>query len=257
MSSTREFLPERRARMSAYIRERGAVRIDELVDEFAVSAATVRRDLEALEDEGRSRRIHGGAVSLDLRLEEPLFDDKESIATREKRAIAEKALKRIERGDTLFLDGGSTVLELARLLVDRTDITVVTNSLRAAVELSGRGPRLILTGGELRRLSQTMVGTLTRFLLDQVRVDKAFMGTMGVTLPEGMTTSDPNEAYTKELVMKRAAHVVLLVDSGKAGKISFARSGDIRNVDVLVTDKNFPTPLKKRLEKMGIEVQDV
>ena len=243
--------------MSAYIRERGAVRIDELVEEFAVSPATVRRDLEGLEDEGRIRRIHGGAVSLDSRLEEPLFDDKTSMATREKRAIAEKALKRIERGDTLFLDGGSTVLELARLLVDRTDVTVVTNSLRAAVELSGRGPRLILTGGELRRLSQTTVGTLTRFLLNQVRVDKAFMGTMGVTLPEGMTTSDPNEAYTKELVMKRAAHVVLLVDSGKAGKTSFARSGDIRNVDVLVTDGNFPTPLKKRLEKMGIEVQDV
>ena len=72
MSSTRELLPERLARMSAYIRERGAVRIDEIVDEFAVSAATVRRDLEGLEDEGRIRRIHGGAVSLDLRLEEPL-----------------------------------------------------------------------------------------------------------------------------------------------------------------------------------------
>ena len=79
-----------------------------------------------------------------------MFEDKTSLAVREKRRIAEAALAFVEPGDTIYLDGGSTVLELARLLRDRTNLTVVTNSLHTAHELSGRGPRLILIGGEAR-----------------------------------------------------------------------------------------------------------
>ena len=102
--------------------------------------------------------------------------------SREKRRIAEAALEFIEPGDTIYLDGGSTVLELARLLRERTNLTVVTNSLHAAHELAGRGPRLIVIGGELRRLSQTLVGPLTRLVLQELHLDKAFMGTIGFAL---------------------------------------------------------------------------
>ena len=158
----------------------------------------MRRDLDQLERSGAIRRVHGGAVSVESRLEEPVFDDKTSLAAREKRRIAEAALTFVEPGDTIYLDGGSTVLELARLLRERTNLTVVTNSLHAALELAGRGPRLIVIGGELRRLSQTMVGPLTRLVLHELHLDKAFMGTIGFTLNEGLTTTDPSEAYTKE-----------------------------------------------------------
>lgn len=255
--SNRVLAPSRHGQLTAYIRARGAVRIDELVREFGVSPATVRRDLEVLESQGRVRRVHGGAVALESRLEEPLFDDKTSIAAREKQRIAQRAWEHIEPGQTIYLDGGSTVLELARLLVNGPDVTVVTNSLRAAIELSGRGPRLILVGGELRRLSQTNVGTLTRTLLDQVHVDKAFMGTMGLALPQGMTTSDPNEAFTKELVMERATEVILMMDHTKAGKVAFARAGDVRNVNRIISDKEFPAHLSKPLKKMGIKIEKV
>lgn len=254
MISSRELAPERQGRVATYIRDRGAARIEELVKVFDVAPATVRRDLATLEEQGRIRRVHGGAVATESRLDEPLFDDKTSIAAREKRRIAEKALTLIESGDTVYLDGGSTVLELARLLTNRSDVTVVTNSLRAAIELSGRGPRLIFVGGELRRLSQTTVGTLTRLLLDQIHVDKAFMGTMGISLPEGITTTDPNEAYTKELVLSRAAQSILLADSSKAGKVTFAQSGDIRQINTIITDKDFPAHLAKTLKKMGTEL---
>ncbi|HXE42606.1 MAG TPA: hypothetical protein VN516_06240, partial [Candidatus Baltobacteraceae bacterium] len=186
--------------------------------------------------------------------EEPLFDDKASIAAREKHRIAEAALEFIENGDTIYLDGGSTVLEFARLLRERTNITVVTNSLRAAIELSGRGPRLILIGGELRRLSQTMVGPLTRFALQELHVDKAFMGTIGFTLAEGLTTTDPSEAFTKEFVMSHARQVILLADSAKAGKVSFARAGKIENVHVLITDKQLEKNFAKELTKTGIKL---
>ena len=138
---------------------------------------------------------------------------------------------------------------------DFTDLTVVTNSLRAAAELAESGPRVILTGGELRRLSQTMVGPLTQAVLGKVRVDKAFMGTLGLCLDDGLTTTDPNEAFTKSLVQEHARQVILLMDSGKAGKVSFAHVGGPECVDVLVSDKKLPNNFAKALRKRGLKVR--
>jgi DeoR/GlpR family transcriptional regulator of sugar metabolism len=252
--SHKELAPRRLDNLRELIRGKGVIRVEEICSRLRVSPATVRRDLDQLEESGSIRRVHGGAVSVDSRLEEPLFDDKASIAAREKNRIAQAALQFVEPGDTIYLDGGSTVLELARLLRDRTNLTVVTNSLRAAHELAGRGPRLILIGGELRRLSQTMVGPLTRFILQELHVDKAFMGTIGLTLKEGLTTTDPSEAYTKELVTSHARQVILLADSGKAGKVAFARAGRLENVHVLVTDRGVDRNFAKELTKKGIKV---
>jgi DeoR/GlpR family transcriptional regulator of sugar metabolism len=230
------------------------IRIEDLCRQLKVSPATMRRDLDQLEQGGAIRRVHGGAVSVESRLEEPMFADKASLAVREKRRIAEAALTFIEPGDTIYLDGGSTVLELARLLRDRTNLTVVTNSLRAAHELSGRGPRLILIGGELRRLSQTMVGPLTRLVLHELHLDKAFMGTIGFSAKEGLTTTDPSEAFTKEVVMGQARQVIVLADSSKAGKVSFASAGHWDDVHVLITDKPVDKDLSKQLVKNGIKL---
>jgi DeoR family fructose operon transcriptional repressor len=250
----KELAPRRLDNLRELIRGKGVIRIEEICSQVRVSPATVRRDLDQLEESGAIRRVHGGAVSVESRLEEALFDDKASIAAREKNRIAEAALQFIATGDTIYLDGGSTVLEFAQLLHDRTNLTVVTNSLRAAHEMAGRGPRLILIGGELRRLSQTMVGPLTRCVLRELHVDKAFMGTIGLSLKEGMTTTDPGEAYTKELVMSQARQVILLADSGKAGKVAFARAGRLENVHVLVTDKQLDKHFAKELIKKGIKV---
>ena len=126
----RDLAPERQKRVLEIVRQRNAVRVDELCEALSVSPATIRRDLEILEGEGSVRRVHGGAVDGHARLDEPLFDDKTGLAGEEKRRIARQAYVRIREGDTVYLDGGSTILELARLLRDRGDITVVTNSLR-------------------------------------------------------------------------------------------------------------------------------
>jgi DeoR/GlpR family transcriptional regulator of sugar metabolism len=253
-SDTKALAPQRWDNLRMLIRERGVIRIEDLCRQLKVSPATMRRDLDQLEQSGAIRRVHGGAVSVESRLEEPMFADKASLAAREKRRIAEAALAFIEPGDTIYLDGGSTVLELARLLRDRTNLTVVTNSLRAAHELSGRGPRLILIGGELRRLSQTMVGPLTRLVLHELHLDKAFMGTIGFSAKEGLTTTDPSEAFTKETVMGQARQVIVLADSSKAGKVSFASAGRWNNVHVLITDKHVDKNLSKQLIKNGIKL---
>jgi DeoR/GlpR family transcriptional regulator of sugar metabolism len=246
--------PQRWDHLRALIRDSGVIRVEDLCRRLKVSPATVRRDLDQLERSGAIRRVHGGAVSVEGRLDEPVFADKTSLAAREKRRIAEAALTFIEPGDTIYLDGGSTVLELARLLRERTNLTVVTNSLYAAHELAGPGPRLIVIGGELRRLSQTMVGPLTRLVLHELHLDKAFMGTIGFGLNEGLTTTDPSEAFTKKLVMDQARQVILLADSSKAGKVSFASAGGWDNVHTLITDKQLDNDFAKQLLKLNIKL---
>jgi DeoR family transcriptional regulator, fructose operon transcriptional repressor len=250
----KDLAPQRWDNLRTLIRDSGVIRIEDLCRRLKVSAGTVRRDLDQLEASGAIRRVHGGAVSVESRLEEPLFADKTSLAAREKRRIAEAALTFIEAGDTIYLDGGSTVLELARLLRDRTNLTVVTNSLQAAHELAGRGPRLILVGGELRRLSQSLVGPLTRSLLRELHLDKAFMGTIGFALKEGLTTTDPSEAFTKEVVMGQSRQVIVLADSSKAGKVSFARAGHWDKVHMLITDRQLEKNFAKELSQLGIKL---
>ena len=141
--------PQRRERIRTLVRE-GVARVEDLRKTLKVSVATIRRDLEVLEEQGKVRRVHGGAVSTESRLEESVFDDKTTQSSKEKLRIAEEAYRMIEREESIFIDGGSTTLFLARMLCDRNDLTVVTNSLRAALELAEKGPRVILTGGELR-----------------------------------------------------------------------------------------------------------
>lgn len=245
---------ERLERIRCIVQQRGAARVDELEAELRVSTATIRRDLIALARRGWLRRVHGGAVCMESRLAEPLFDDKAVLAADEKARIARAALKLINTNDSVFLDGGSTVLALAALLTDRSALTVVTNSLRVAGLLSGAAPRLILAGGEFRQLSQTFVGSMTRPLLEQLQVDTAFMGTIGLSAARGLTTTDPREAYTKELVMRHARRVIMLADSTKIGKTSFVKFGAVPELDALITDRGAARRALQAVRKQGVKV---
>jgi len=253
----KDLAPERQDHLEEIIRRESAVRVDDLSRELGVSPATIRRDLEVLETQGRIRRVHGGAVSVENRHAEPLFDDKTAIAAKEKLDIAQHAASLIQSNDTIYLDGGSTVLELARLVRGMNDITVVTNSLRAAIELSGSGPEVIIVGGSLRRRSQTVIGNLTRLTLEQLHVDKAFLGTIGLSLNEGMTTTDTSEAFTKQLVIERTDQVILLADSSKAGNVSFAQAGGLDDIDLVITDTGLDSSFLKGLKEKQINVVTV
>lgn len=244
----------RRQRLVALVEARGSARLEELSSALGVSQATVRRDLDAVSTAGRLRRVHGGVVAIEQRLDEPQFDVKAGAAAVEKERIAAAAVKLLGPTDTVYLDSGSTVLALARLLHGWDRLTVVTNSLPVATELVGRGPRMIILGGELRATSRAMVGPLTRHLLDELHVDRAVMGTFALSLEDGLTTTDPSEAYTKELVLTRAREVILLADSSKLGGRSFVASGRLGDVDVLVTDTGIDQPTTRALARLGLRV---
>ena len=230
------------------------MRVDTLAETLKVSAATIRRDLVELEQQGLLRRVHGGAVPASRNLEEPLFDAKASLHAAEKQQIAELAIRTINPTDAIFLDGGSTVLTLARMLVSWQQLTVVTNSLRVASLFSGGGPRMILAGGEFRPLSQVFVGALSRPMLEKIHVDTAFMGTIGLHAEEGLTTTDPREALTKELVMQHASRTVLLADSSKFDSVSFVRFAGITDIQTVITDPHAPRTTCETLSQAGVEI---
>lgn len=254
MESTKSLAAERQGLIHEIVGSERIVRVEDLCQRLNVSPATVRRDLADLEGRGVVRRVHGGAMSIESRLDEPLFDDKASISVREKRAIAAYAAGLVGDGETVYLDGGSTLLEMARLLKNRSGITIVTNSLRAAIELSGLGPNLIMVGGALRRRSQTLVGGLSQVVLNELFVDRAFMGTIGVTIEEGMTTTNGDEAFTKKLAMARAREVLLLADSSKIGNVAFANAGEFEKLNVLITDRGVEKEFVEKAENRGVKV---
>ena len=248
------FAPERRARLRQIVRSRHAVRIEDLKAELGVSTATIRRDLDELEGSGELRRVHGGAVSVDVHPIEARFEAKAAEHADEKQRIAARAAAMVDRDSSVYLDAGSTCLELARLLAHRDDITVVTNSLPAIVELAGTGPHQVVVGGELRPLSQAIVGPLSTPLLDALYVDRAFMGTFGLSLDAGLTTTDPAEAFTKEHALTRAREVVLLADSSKLGTRSVAHSGRLDQIDVVITDAELDEEAAPIFEEAGVRV---
>lgn len=233
------------------LKDQHVLSVIELSNELGVSQATIRRDLVELEKAGALKRVHGGAVQIEeSRLVEMAFDDKAQIAGEEKKNIAKKALEFIPQEGSVFLDGGSTVFALAHLLVDMHNLTVVTNSIRVATLFSCGGPRVILVGGELRKRSQTFVGALTGAILKNIHVDIAFMGALGVSVNSGMTTTDPREAFTKDLVLKNSSKSILLVDGGKIDKVSFVRFGNLENLSCIITDDNVKKNQLKQFENI-------
>lgn len=227
--------------------------VSSLSTKLGVSEATVRRDLQHLHQRGLLERVHGGATVKVGSQAELLFSDKEGKYSEEKQLIAQAALELIEEHDTIYLDGGSTVLQLAKLLEARSGLTIVTNSLMAASVLMESGHRLVLTGGEFRALSRTMVGPLSSAILENLTVDKAFMGTIGLTLEDGLSTTDANEAFTKKLVMSRASQVILLADQSKFSVPSFVNSGALEDLHVVISDC-VDEEFRQRFTDLGIKL---
>ncbi|MFA6930048.1 MAG: DeoR/GlpR family DNA-binding transcription regulator [Lentisphaeria bacterium] len=235
------------------LKQSDALSVSALSEQLEVSEATIRRDLQNLHERSLLERVHGGATLKAVGQPELLFSDKEGKCSDEKQRIATAALGLIQPHDTIYLDGGSTVLHLARLLESRSGLTIVTNSLMAASLLMESRHRLILTGGEFRALSRTMVGPLSAPVLQSITVDKAFMGTIGLTLNDGMSTTDANEAFTKKQIMSRSRQIILLSDHSKFGVPSFVNSGSLEDLQTVITD-SISDEFQKRFDELGIHL---
>jgi DeoR family transcriptional regulator of aga operon len=233
----------------------GSVDAGHLADEFRVSAATIRRDLQVLEDQKLLSRTHGGAVAVDVAYELPVRY-RVGHHRAEKSLVAQLAAKLLPRGPlTLGLTGGTTTHILARLLAERLDLTVVTNALNIAAELALR-PRLklIMTGGVSRTQSYELVGPIADQALAGLNIQLAVVGVDGISARGGLTTHDDIEAHTNSVMIHRSDRVMVVADGSKVGRNSLARICPITDVTTLVTDDSADPDGLEAIRRAGTEV---
>jgi DeoR family transcriptional regulator, aga operon transcriptional repressor len=232
----------------------GAVDVRELAAALGVSPATVRRDLQLLERQRLLTRTHGGAVGHDVSYELPLRY-KGARHQKEKVRIAAEAATRVADGAVVGLTGGTTTTEVARAILDRHEITVVTNALNIAGELAIRADlKLVVTGGTARPESYELVGPVAEQALERLNLDVAFVGVDGITVQAGLTTHHEIEAHTNRALIDRARKVVVVTDSSKLGRVAFAQIAPLDVVDELVTDGDAGLDAIRELTEAGVDV---
>ncbi|MFJ8628634.1 DeoR/GlpR family DNA-binding transcription regulator [Kitasatospora sp. NPDC093550] len=245
---------DRAARILAHVTESGSADVHELVELLQVSSATVRRDLQELNDQGLLLRTRGGAVTGAVNLELPLRH-KHGKRQAEKRRIALAADRLVPDGAVVGLTGGTTTSELARLLAERSGITIVTNAVNIAADLIVRPDvRLVVIGGIARTTSYELVGPAAERMLSQYHLDIAFIGVDGLTAGEGCTTHDEMEASTDKAFLRSTARSVVLADSTKVGRVTFARICPLTDIHDLVTDGELTDAQEQDIAAAGVEV---
>jgi DeoR family transcriptional regulator, aga operon transcriptional repressor len=233
----------------------GSVDAGHLATEFQVSPATIRRDLQALEDQRLLSRTHGGAVAVDVAYELPVRY-RVGQHREAKAEVARCAADILPRGPlTLGLTGGTTTHLLARLLAERVDLTVVTNALNIAAELALR-PRLklIMTGGVSRTQSYELVGPIADQALAGLNIAVAVVGVDGISARGGLTTHDEIEANTNATMIRRSDRVIVVADGSKVGRVYLARICAVTDVATLVTDASADPAGIEAIRRLGTEV---
>jgi DeoR family transcriptional regulator of aga operon len=235
----------------------GSVSVADLCDRLGVSAATIRRDLGLLEENRLLKRTHGGAVTQGLLYELPLRY-KGAHHLEEKRRIALAAADLVADGAAIGLTGGTTTTEVARALVERQQLTIVTNALNIASELAVRpNLRLVVTGGMARSASYELVGPLAEASLGEINLDLAILGADGVSVEAGLTTHHEVEAHTNLALIERARRVVAVADGSKVGRAAFARICGIDRIHDLITDAGGDAEALARIADAGVTVTTV
>lgn len=219
-----------------------------LAEQLNVSAETIRRDLTALERQGVLRRTHGGAIPIQRLGFDPALITRSSAMVEEKMRIGEAAVSYLPAEGSILIDGGSTTIALAESIPADRSLTVLTIALPTGLSLAAK-PNLtvLMPGGAIRARSMCMVGPWAVRDLADVRVDTAFIGTNGLSIERGLSTSDQAEAVTKQAMIKAARRVVVLADHSKIGADDFYRFAALSDIDVLITDTGLDPDLAEDL----------
>ena len=248
---------ERRAVLLQELKNNGYIEVAGTASRLDVSAATIRRDLTLLEQEGQVTRTRGGAIRAGggTTLELP-YDIKRHRRIEEKRRIAAAAAEQVRPGDTVILDAGSTTYELALLLLHMRNLTVVTHDLKIAVKLaSNPNITLVCAGGIARANVYTLLGPQVEVFLDSLRVDKAFLGADAIHTDGTVANVNLEEVPVKQAIVAAAGEVILLADSTKFDVIGFATVCDLAEIDVLVTDKGLRGPARDMLAEWEVDAR--
>lgn len=251
---------ERRLVLAGLVKQNPVVTVEDLAGRFNVSAQTIRRDFQVLEQQGLLTRTYGGAITrADDRLRlssEGAFRAREEENAAQKQAIARAAADLVEPESTVIFDASTTVLQLVRALPMDIELTAIVNALPIAMELTQR-PNVILTmiGGTLRQTSFSFTGPISEASLSSLFADTAFISARGLALQRGLTEANPSESALKEMMVGNVTRVVALIDSSKLGRTALSLFAPISAVQILVTDGGADPLMVEQLHDLGIEVR--
>ena len=246
---------ERRRAIVEYLHRDGRVLVTDLARQFETSQVTIRKDLEILHAQGLIHRTHGGALpSREGALEDPTLREKEKLRRREKLHIAAAAARMVKEGQVVILDSGTTTTAVARALRNFHNLTIITNAVNIAAELSGTAVEVILTGGTLRKNSFSLVGPIAEETLRGLNADLLFLGVDGFDTQYGLSTPNLLEAKVNRVMVDISRRSIAVCDSSKFGRRSLSLIGPPAAVHEVITDRDLANTDLKALKKANIEV---
>lgn len=246
---------ERRRHILEILNRDGRVLVVDLAKEFRTSQVTIRKDLDVLQAHGRIYRSHGGALpARESALDDPTLREKEKLHRNEKLQIATAAARMVREGQVVVLDSGTTTTAIARVLRKFENLTIITNAVNIAAELSGSSLEVILTGGTLRKNSFSLVGPIAEETLRRLNADILFLGVDGFDVQHGLTTPNLLEAKVNRAMMDVSRIVVAVCDSSKFGRRTLSSIAPPSGVHYLITDRGIPKQDLAALKKAGIQI---
>jgi DeoR/GlpR family transcriptional regulator of sugar metabolism len=246
---------DRQLQIQQLLERQQRLSVADICTTFNVSEATARRDLEILASQGRLQRVHGGAIVLTQAPPESPILERQNEQSDEKIHIGQAAAALVQPGETVFLGSGTTVLEAARALRGRRDLTILTNSLPVINALAGaEGITVICLGGMLRESEFSFIGHITEQALAEVRADKVFMGTRAISLEYGLTHEYLPETMTDRAILKAGKEIVILADHTKFGRAATVLLAPLESIHTIVTDEQAPQDFISAVQEKGIRI---
>ncbi len=246
---------ERQERLLQLLEHAGRISVAQICQQFDVSEATARRDLEILADQGQLRRVHGGAIALRQAPPELPIHERSREQSAEKHRIGAKAAALVQPGQTIFLGSGSTAAEMALCLHGLPGLTVITNSLQVINALAKeRDLSLVCLGGYFRPSELSFIGHLTEQALAVLRADAVFIGTRAIDIDSGLTNAYLPETMTDRAILRIGRQVIVLADHTKCGRVSTAFLAPTGAISTLITDDLTPSEFTSALESLGVNV---
>ena len=235
---------ERHAIIIEKVRQYKSVKLPELCELLEASESTVRRDLITLDKRGLIKKVHGGAISIDdgsWNLAEQNVEEKSKLFNEEKTAIARYAATLIDDGDFVYIDAGTTTEKMIEFLPEK-DLTFVTNGFTHAKKLAQRGFKVFIPAGEIKGTTEAIIGAECVRSLQSYNFTKSFVGANGISLSNGITTPDRNEACCKMTVVQNSLTVYILADHSKfnqTASVTFAQLGRVKIITDKLNDKEY------------------
>jgi DeoR/GlpR family transcriptional regulator of sugar metabolism len=244
---------ERRKQVLDQVQEHGFITLADLAQELEVSASTIRRDLLYWELQGSVKRVHGGAMAIGNGAALPALNARLNRQVAEKRRVAREAARRIHDGDSILIDGGTTTLELARLLVGRP-LQIITNSLPIAnLFANSTETNLVFLGGYVFPKTGVVLGPFTMRTLEEVHVHQTILSVGGIT-PKGLFNSNLLLVETERQMMRCADEVMVLADHTKVGRQSLAFLCELSAIDTLIVDAGIAPEHRNWLTEAGVRL---